>query len=321
MSPSDSYPVLLVQPYRFTFRCESPAYFPAGTLTNHLRGAFGIIFRRMVCNPGCSRPETCPTAASCPYARLFAPRLNGGIGRPDMADMPRPFVLRASVSDDLHLGAGRTFTVDLHLFDFSRPNLRYFIWAFSQLASEGLGQKRTQVHLEKVERIAADGKPAAVVFDEHGIRPDAESVTLPLCLTPSEQRVETLRLEFLTPTETTHEKMEFRTPYFPAIMARACDRIAALSRFYQGQRLDADYLGLRNRAGAVEMREACLRETRIWRKSRRTGQIHEVGGFLGYADFAGDLAEFVPWLEAAWWTGVGRYTVWGQGAVRIVLPD
>jgi len=319
MSEHDSA-MLLVQPYRFTFRCEQAAWFPAGTLTNHLRGAFGIIFRRMVCRPGCSRPETCPSASTCPYARLFAPRLNG-IGRPDMADMPRPFVLRAPVSDDLHLAAGDTFLFDLHLFDFSQPNLRYFIWAFLELAVEGLGRGNPRVRLEKVERIAGDGKPTVVVFDKLGIRPDAESVTLRLSLTPPEQPVDSLRLEFLTPTETSHQKMELRTPYFPAIVGRACDRIEKLCQFFQTRLPYVDFRRLRERAQAVQMLEVRLCETEIWRKSRGTGQIHEVGGFLGYADFAGDLTEFVPWLKAAWWTGVGRYTVWGQGAVRVVLPD
>lgn len=320
MTGQPSTPALLVQPYRFTFRCESAVSFAAGMLTNHLRGAFGLIFRRMACDPACPGAEKCPRAQACPYARLFAPRLDG-LGPADMADLPRPFVLRAPVVDALHLGPGRTFTVDLHLFDFSQPSLRYFVWAFSQLAKEGLGPQRARVSVDKVERLGSEGGPLSIVFDGNGIRPDAESVSLRLDLEPISQAINYLRLHFDTPTETVYDGKLLRTPYFPAIVARACDRIAALSRFYQGVQLGADFRGLRERAQAVQMLEANLREVDPMRRSSRTGVHHELGGYLGNADFAGDLAEFVPWLKAAWWTGIGKQTVWGHGAIRVVIPD
>ena len=34
-------------------------------------------------------------------------------------------------------------------------------------------------------------------------------------------------------------------------------------------------------------------------------------------EYEGDLAEFLPWLEAARWTGVGRLTVWGNGMPQV----
>jgi hypothetical protein len=55
----------------------------------------------------------------------------------------------------------------------------------------------------------------------------------------------------------------------------------------------------------------------IRRRSSRTGQTHGIGGFTGFAEYEGDLAEFLPWLEAAQWTGVGRQSVWGKGEIRL----
>ena len=40
-----------------------------------------------------------------------------------------------------------------------------------------------------------------------------------------------------------------------------------------------------------------------------------LGGFVGEAEYEGDLTEFVPYLRAAHWTGVGRQTAWGKGAL------
>jgi CRISPR/Cas system endoribonuclease Cas6 (RAMP superfamily) len=56
----------------------------------------------------------------------------------------------------------------------------------------------------------------------------------------------------------------------------------------------------------------------VERKSGRTGQVHSLGGFTGEAEYEGALAEFVPWLRAARWVGVGRQTVWGKGEMRVV---
>ena len=40
---------------------------------------------------------------------------------------------------------------------------------------------------------------------------------------------------------------------------------------------------------------------------------------VGVAEYEGELGEFVPFLEAAQWTGVGRQTVWGKGAIRVAV--
>jgi CRISPR-associated endoribonuclease Cas6 len=54
------------------------------------------------------------------------------------------------------------------------------------------------------------------------------------------------------------------------------------------------------------------------RKSGRTGQVHPIGGFTSEAEYVGPLAEFLPWLRAARWVGVGRQTVWGKGDLRVL---
>ena len=53
------------------------------------------------------------------------------------------------------------------------------------------------------------------------------------------------------------------------------------------------------------------------RRSTRTGRTHSLGGFLGSAEYEGDLAEFLPYLAAAKWTGVGRHAVWGNGEMEV----
>ena len=73
------------------------------------------------------------------------------------------------------------------------------------------------------------------------------------------------------------------------------------------------------RAGQVHLVDSALEWHDEERRSSRTGQTHPLGGFTGTVTYEGDLAEFLPWLKAGYWTGVGRQTVWGKGL--ILLPE
>jgi hypothetical protein len=62
-----------------------------------------------------------------------------------------------------------------------------------------------------------------------------------------------------------------------------------------------------------------LRQVEAVRRSSRTGKVHGIGGFVGVAEYEGDLSEFLPYLEAAQWTGIGRQCVWGKGELRMAV--
>jgi len=44
---------------------------------------------------------------------------------------------------------------------------------------------------------------------------------------------------------------------------------------------------------------------------------HPRVGLIGTVTYTGPLAEFLPWLRAGYWTGVGRQTVWGKGVIDL----
>jgi hypothetical protein len=69
------------------------------------------------------------------------------------------------------------------------------------------------------------------------------------------------------------------------------------------------------------MRRCEVRHLAPRRRSSRTGQSHTIGGLVGLAEYEGDLSEFLPILQAAQWTGVGRHCVWGNGELRVQIID
>lgn len=134
---------------------------------------------------------------------------------------------------------------------------------------------------------------------------------LRLSLRAPERTVPRLRVRFLTPTELKGGEQ----PEFGILLARIRDRVSALRELYGDGPLDIDFKGFGERASRVVMTRCELASVAAERTSRNTGQRHSLGGFTGVAEYEGDLAEFVPYLEIAGWTGVGRQTVWGKGEV------
>jgi hypothetical protein len=108
-----------------------------------------------------------------------------------------------------------------------------------------------------------------------------------------------------------------RTPEFGVLFARLRDRIAALCDLYGSGPLAVDFRAMGERAGQVRLVDSALEWHARERRSSRTGQTHPLGGFTGTATYEGGLAEFLRWLKAGYWTGVGRQTVWGKGVITL----
>ncbi|HVY91689.1 MAG TPA: CRISPR system precrRNA processing endoribonuclease RAMP protein Cas6 [Bryobacteraceae bacterium] len=222
--------------------------------------------------------------------KLFAPIAAGGPS--GLADPPRPFVFRARHLDGCSIQSGEVFHFDLNVFT---ADIEPFVNAFGALSEQGIGPGRGRIHLDRVRRLA----PVCVRLD---VRETGRSK---------------LRVEFLTPTELKHEGQIAAEPEFPILLARVRDRISTLRSLYGAGPIEIDFQAIGARAAAIRMARCETRQVEVNRRSSRTGQTHSIGGFTGLAEYEGDLAEFLPWLEAARWTGVGRQCVWGKGEIRL----
>jgi hypothetical protein len=199
----------------------------------------------------------------------------------------------------------------VHVFLRGDPPLQAFACAFDELGGEGFGATRGKAHLESIWQLDASRNPQV---DLTRSREATESVLVHL----DEPSAPThrLRISFLTPTEIKAGDVIAPRPDFPVLFGRARDRVATLSAFYGSGPLALDFQGMGQRAESICMTKCELRRVEAERRSSRTGQRHSLGGFIGDAEFEGDLREFMPILYAAEWTGVGRQTVWGKGEIR-----
>jgi len=305
-----------LQPLRFSFLARESIHFPEGKSANILRGAFGTIFRRIACVPQCTGVSQCDWRASCPYARMFEPSATGP-GPSGLADWPRPFVFRAMHLDGRTFAAGERFHFDLNLFDTESPAVAYLVLTFAQLAREGLGPHRGKVELTSVTQLSGQREVSATVYENGSMMVDQSIPPLELNLAQSEEAVGRVRVRFITPTELKSGHQIAPRPEFGILAARVRDRISTLRELYGGGALYIDFRAFGERAAAVRMTRCDIRGLDVIRRSSRTGQVHPIGGFVGEAEYEGDLGEFVPYLEAAKWTGVGRQTVWGKGEITV----
>ena len=304
--------------FRFQFRSAGTLYFPPYKSGNIVRGAFGSIFRKLVCIPSCRDAKICDVRTTCPYARVFEPQAARGEGPSGLADWPRPFVFRASHLDGSTVRQGEAFHFDVHIFDVRDPALAYFVLAFAQLAREGLGPGRACADLAAVDQLDVSGATVARVFDSEGFEMRELAAPIAVDIREAPGRVDRLRVRFVTPTELKSEHQVAERPEFGILFGRLRDRISTLRTFYDSGPLEIDFRGMGERAAAVRMVKCDLKRMEVDRLSSRSGQRHPLGGFVGEAEYFGELAEFVGYLQLGKWVGVGRQTVWGKGEMVVL---
>jgi len=212
------------------------------------------------------------------YARLFAPVRETGVPS-GLHDPPRPFVLRVRHLEGATL---QNFHIGLNVFQTNDADLVAIRQVIDDLARESL-------HAEL-----------------HGIE-GSDILRLPLSGAPL---IERMRVTFLSPTEIKNQER----PEFGPLFSRIRDRISTLRALYGTGPLEIDFKAIGERAATIRMTRCELQHVEI---NRGTGQRHPLGGFIGMAEYESDLTEFIPYLEIAAYTGVGRQTVWGKGEISI----
>jgi len=272
---------------RLVFLTRTAMQFTPGNPANILRGALGLELQKR--DPALYARVFRPCAAPPPTREQQVYRMPSGFLAP-----PLPFVFRAGHLNGKLLEPGESFNFDLHLFD-TRPELcADLACAFEVIGREGIGPGRGRAELVQ-----------------------CTSEQMHLALIPSRDDISAISVRFLTPTELKAGNGVAPRPEFSVLFARVRDRISALSALYQENPLDLDFKGMGERACGISMSRCEVQNVAVLRRSSRTGQVHPLSGFVGESHYAGTLSEFVPFLEAAQFTGVGRQTVWGKGEIQI----
>jgi hypothetical protein len=242
------------------------------------------------------------------YERWFSPRLDRGAES----------VLKKGTDRSVHAAGSavdREYSVGDRVVSPLFPSgLRDLPRAFVIRASEQ-AEARFEFGFHLFD-VSAGGVDVAVrAFQEFLEIESAEGRAVLRLALDSDRAVSRVRVSFVTPTELKGSDR----PEFGVLFARLRDRISTLRALYQEGPLEIDFKGMAERAARVKMTRCEIEHVDAERVSRNTGQRHSLGGFVGVAEYAGDLGEFLPYLEIGRYTGVGRQTVWGKGEIHAVV--
>ncbi len=191
--------------FRFALSPTQPLFLPARNKGNVLRGAFGTAFRHIACLPECREVRLCPRGMACPYRAIFEPA-----PPPEAAslsknqDIPRPFIFRPPFDLKTCYQPKEMLEFQLVLVGRGIDFLSYFVIAFRDLGTEGLGLNRALCLLQSVEQIGGNGSVVQMIYDgRDGLLRSLDPALLESALLQSVApltAVRRIRLKLLTPT-------------------------------------------------------------------------------------------------------------------------
>jgi hypothetical protein len=138
---------------------------PAFNKGNSLRGAFGVVFHRLVSVPDGRDPHRCPLHETCPYKLIVESSPPPGSDRLSKnQDIPRPFGFGPPLDAGATYERGEKFEFGLILLGSAVNYLPYFVLAFREVMVQGFGLNRAHCELERVVARGADGQSEKEIY-------------------------------------------------------------------------------------------------------------------------------------------------------------
>lgn len=301
------------QRFRFDLKVNDPLLLPdySGSV---FRGAFGAVFRRMVCALKQNECGRCMLSGTCSYAYIFetAPHAKTGfLHTGGYTKVPHPFIIEPPTSGRRVIQPGNHVEFYLVLVGRALEYLPYFICTFDEIGKAGLGKGRSGYALHSV-----DAGGVSVYSAETGNVTPCNSLEIEVPETfdgdsKSEQTI-TLSFETLVRIQSAR-KLATELP-FGLLVRNLLRRIGMLSYFHCGGHIPAwDAQAVIARAETVEVRYNGL-QWRDWERfSARQKTSMKLGGLAGNIEYCGSLHSFMPLLRAGEVLHVGKGTSFGLG--------
>jgi len=317
--------------YRFILRALTTIQLP-WYKGSSLRGAFGGVFKRMVClqPPKHERDcNACSLRRECPYGTVFENALPTDVEPlSGYAGIPRPFVFEPPLDKRLAYLSGDTLAFDLILIGRAIPMMPYFLGSFLELGKIGLGRRRGKYVLESLYGVHPTTGETDLIYTEGGRVLDWDgSVTYSELVPIVEQLNEQvksngnrIRLEFITPTRLISAGKPTDSFSFSILMRSLLRRISSLCYFHCGEAWETNFAQLVNQAETVESQPISLRWADWKRYSFRQKDRIPMGGMVGCIEYYGDIEVFLLHLLLGSWLHVGKATTFGNGKYVLQVP-
>ncbi len=303
--------------FRFSLRLTSLMVLPPYK-GGVFRGAFGAVFRRVVCAYRRAECADCLLAPKCLYTSFFEPP-----PPPDYPDAgkfnqaPAPFVLNPPLTNRQAFHPNDSLDFELVLMGPAVEALPYFVYTFMELGRQGLGRERGKYELTRIDLLR--GKEKIQVYDGgtqtlRAYPPENDNLLL-----PEGNSVGALNVEFLTPLRLKVKGDLVTKLDFPLFFQRLAHRLGMLTAFYGTDSAQPDFSPLLSKAGDVKSTSDKLFWYDWVRYSGRQKTTMKFGGLRGKICFEGPLGPFMPYIRLGEQVNVGQGTSFGLGRYELAI--
>lgn len=285
------------------------------------RGAFGHVFRRVVCATRKAECSECLLKEKCIYSYVFEtpPPPDTRIMRKYKA-APHPFVIEPPLEKKSGYTPEHEIKFNLVLIGRALEYLPYFIYTFEEIGEIGVGKGRGKYSLKTVKASIDDKLPHSVIYDSNSKTVKSFDWRPKMISFPDSQASDNkhLNLRFLTPARISYNNTLTANPEFHIIIRNLLRRLSLISYFHcSGDMTDWDFKGIIDMAEDVKVGQNNLKWYDWERYSARQDTRMKLGGFIGDITFEGNINPFMSLIGIGELIHVGKGTTFGLGKYEV----
>jgi len=232
-------------------------------------------------------------------------------------NIPQPFVILTRFEEPEDVEPGSELEFGLRLFGRAIDLFPYVAYSLIELGKEGLGRDRLKFDMMAINQVSQ----SITVFSNSSNRLGALKKEA-VCIDIAPINVSQLKVEFITPFRLRVGGREARRVTFCDLIRAAIRRLSIMTHFY-GSPL-AEALDTSELLRGCDDVKAVADDTEWFEFGRYSGRQKRkvpMGGLIGNMSFGGNLSKYLPLLELAQVTNLGKATSFGFGRFKVSSDD
>lgn len=285
------------------------------------RGAFGNVFKRIVCATRRKECSGCLLKEKCIYSYVFEtpPPSDTRIMRKYKA-APHPFVIEPPLEKKSNYTPEHEISFNLVLIGKAMEYLPYFIYTFEEIGEIGIGKGRGKYSLKTVKALTNDKPPYFIIYDSDSktiksFECPPQIISFADCQASDNKH---LSLTFLTPTRISYNNALTMNLKFHILIRNLLRRLSLIAYFHCDVDITQwDFKGIIDMAKEVKVKQNSLRWFDWQRYSARQDTKMKLGGFVGDITFEGNINPFMALIRVGELIHVGKGTTFGLGKYEV----